>query len=221
MQIVTVMTPDEAEVLRRRVEGLEFVDGVVTARGGAKDVKRNAQTAHRCEAVARAVDEVTALLADDPVLQRTAFPKSFVGMRFSRYGVGDHYGMHVDAALFGSMEAAHRTDLSFTLFLSDPDDYEGGELHVASGVGSPRVRLPAGQMLVYPTHLLHEVAPVRRGVRYACVGWIESWVPDPQLRDILARVGAVRDALADEGAGPFPRVMLDEVWNSLLRYGAR
>lgn len=217
-----MMSPQDAASLRARVQQTEFVDGTRSARGAAKERKQNAQSTPRTDPrVGPLVDEVVGRLADHPTFADLAFPRSFVGVRFSRYGIGDHYGFHVDRALMGRPPDVHRTDLSFTLFLSDIDAYEGGALRLGSRDGGEPIRLPAGSMALYPTHLLHEVTPVTRGERLACVGWIESWIPDASLREIIAKLGVVRRTLTDEGVAPLPRMMFDEAWQALVRYGAR
>jgi len=222
MHVVEVMSTDEAAALRRRVDSLEFGDGKRTALGLAQEQKQNTQSTRRTDdRTPELLDEVTNRLATHDRLRHIAFPKTFIGVRFSRYGPGDHYGLHVDQALMGRPPHGHRSDLSFTLFLSEPAEYDGGELRLASATGTPAVRLPAGQMVVYPTHQLHEVATVTRGERLVCVGWIESWIPDPQLRDILTTLDAAQTALADEGASVLSRTMLHQAWEALARYGAR
>lgn len=212
-----VLSPADAAAFRERVSALTFVDGTRSAHGGAKDVKQNQQTAHADPMAAEIVAELSRRVAEDPMVERLALPRHVVGARCNRYGVGDHYGLHVDRALMG----AHRTDLSFTLFLSDPDDYEGGELRLASGAVSPSLRLPAGHLALYPTALLHEVTPVTRGIRLGFVGWIESWVPDPEVRDAIAKVRGLKETLGAHPAGAIANLQLDEIVQTLTRLGSR
>lgn len=222
MHVLEVMTGEEAAAFRERIARLEFYDGRATARGAAKAGKQNTQSSPQTDPAAAAlIDEVTDRLAGLDTFRNLAFPRAFVGLRFSRYAAGDHYGLHIDQALMGRPLHRHRTDLSFTLFLSDPDAYEGGALRLAAGAAAPPVRLPAGSLALYPTHLPHEVTTVTRGERIACVGWVESWIADRALREILVQLGAVKGLLDDEGVGLLPRLMFNEAFQSLLRYSAR
>jgi len=120
-------------------------------------------------------------LLHDEVFVAAALPKRLVRLLVSRYEPGVTYGTHVDDAL---MEVA-RTNLSFTLLLSDPDTYEGGALVIEDTYGERTVRLPAGELILYPSTTLHRVDPVISGVRLAAVGWVRSYVRDPECREIL------------------------------------
>ncbi|MGA1052028.1 MAG: Fe2+-dependent dioxygenase [Ilumatobacteraceae bacterium] len=214
---VEILTDDEAAEFRSRVERLSFVDGVATARGGAKAVKQNQQSAADDPTAAALVAELSARVAEHPTVERLALPRKVVGARCNRYGVGDRYGLHVDRAVMGD----RRTDLSFTLFLSDPADYDGGELHLAAGAMSPRLKPPAGHLALYPTSLLHQVTEVTRGIRWGFVGWIESWVPDPELRDAIAKVRSLQATLGDHPASAIASLQLAEIAQTLTRIGAR
>lgn len=214
---VELLTADEVADVRRRLDGLALDDGTRTARGDAKRVKQNTQTRADDPVAAAVHAELEARIGGHEMIERLAMPRHLVGTRVNRYGVGDHYGLHIDRTLMGG----HRTDLSFTVFLSDPDEYDGGELHIAAGVVSPRLKSAAGQMVIYPTHLLHAVTPVTRGVRWGFIGWIESWVPDPELRDAIAKVRNLRATLGDHPAGAMASLQLNEIEQTLTRIGSR
>lgn len=166
--------------LRGAVEELDYEDGRRTAGALARRVKRNAQAV-----AGPARDAVTGRVEAALMAHRTftsvARPKAFARMLVSRYEGGQTYGTHVDDAIM----AGTRTDLSFTLFLSDPESYAGGALVVQDRTEDRLVRLNAGEMVVYPADTLHRVEPVTAGVRYAVVGWVTSWLRDPRQREML------------------------------------
>ena len=132
---------------------------------------------------------------------------------FNRYEAGQAYGRHVDDAIMGPETTRIRTDLSFTLFLSDPGTYEGGSLVVEGLDGDRQARLPAGSLVLYPTGALHEVEPVTSGIRLAGVGWVQSLIRRPDQREILFDLARAR---ADMPAGE-PRLLLDKSVSALLR----
>ncbi len=181
--------------LQEAVAALPYEDGRRTAGALARTVKHNAQAeagAERDAVIAR----VQAALMTSPAFQSAARPKAFVRCLVSRYEGGQTYGSHVDDAIM----AGARTDLSFTLFLTDPETYAGGDLVVEERAEDRAVRLPAGEVVLYPSDTLHRVEPVTAGVRYAVVGWVTSWVRDAARREILWDLDAA--VAAAQGDGP-------------------
>lgn len=172
--------PHGLAALRDAAAALHWEDGAHTAGAMARAVKRNAQAAPgpAREAVLRKVE--AALLAS-PAFLSAARPKGFVRLLVSRYEGGQAYGTHVDEPIM----AGARTDLSFTLFLSDPDSYRGGALVIEDRIEDRAFKLRAGELLLYPSDTLHRVEAVAEGTRLAVVGWLTSWVPDPARREVL------------------------------------
>ena len=197
---------------------LPTVDGRDTAGWAARDAKRNRQLDRRDPEVAALAEGLRAAVASHPLLAAFARPSRFGEVLLSRYGVGDEYGMHVDDALMG--EPPLRTDLAWTLFLSEPDAYDGGELTIASAAGETPVKLPAGALVVYECGALHRVAPVTRGERLAAVGWIQSRVRDPRHRELLFSLDQVRRALHARDGGGAEFLQLSQVHSQLLRMWA-
>lgn len=204
--------------LRERIGRLEWRDGRATAGKVASAVKRNEQ-AIVSDARGKALqEELLPFIKDNPVVKAAARPKRFTSLMISKTGVGGHYGAHVDNAIMGSGKARLRTDISFTLFLTPPDEYEGGELVVhAAGLNS-RIKGEAGQLVLYPSTSIHEVRPVTNGERIVCVGWIESLISDPTQRELLfdlenLRV-SLRQSMPSEAA---ELLMLDKSISNLLR----
>lgn len=173
-----------------------FVDGQRTAGFRAKRVKHNEQLSPKGEGRRALDDLVLNALRKHSGFQRVAFPKKFQRPLFSRYGTGMNYGLHVDDALMGK-ESKIRSDLSVTLFLNNPDEYEGGELEMVSPFGPQEVKLPAGSAVVYPSSTLHRVKPVTEGERLAAVTWVQSFVADPAKREILTDIDRMRRRLGD------------------------
>src|SRR3712207_6055742 len=177
LTIVDVLAAEEAARLRAALAEAPFRDGKLTAGAAARKVKSNEQAAGEDEAVQALSREVREALEESDVFGVYARPARWSKLLFSRYRPGDGYGAHVDDATMWAEDGGRlRTDLSFTLFLSEPESYEGGALVVDGVDGEREVKLPAGGVVLYPTGALHRVQPVTAGERLACVGWIQSLV---------------------------------------------
>jgi len=205
----------ELAALREAVAGLDYEDGSRTAGALAKAVKNNAQAADT-PARKGVLKKVEAALLKSAAFASAARPKAFAGMLVSRYAGGQTYGAHVDDALMGGA----RTDLSFTLFLSDPETYTGGELVVEDRIEDRAFKLGAGELILYPSDTLHRVQPVTDGVRHAVVGWATSWVRDATRREILFDLDAAIAAEAAQGDNPAQVGRLARTRSNLLRMWA-
>ncbi|RMD62510.1 MAG: Fe2+-dependent dioxygenase [Alphaproteobacteria bacterium] len=172
-----------------------FKDGRLTAGYRAKRVKHNLQLDKEAPGAQEAKTLIVNALKRNRMFQRAAMPHTIRPFLISRYEVGMQYGMHVDDALMGGHPKV-RSDVSITVFLNAPDEYEGGELTIASPFGEQQVKLPAGAAVVYPSSTLHRVEPVTRGVRLAAVSWIQSYVRDPARREILFDIYRLREKIA-------------------------
>lgn len=159
---------------------MPFADGRTTAGRYAREVKANDQAVDSPELQA-VLTRVGDALMSHPLFVTAARPRRLVRMLLSRYRTGQTYGSHVDDALMGG----GRTDLSFTLFLSDPDSYDGGALIVQDTLEERAIKLAAGDLILYPSNTLHRVEPVTSGTRLAIVGWATSWIRSPEQREIL------------------------------------
>ncbi len=185
----------EIKKIRAVIAEGEFEDGKKTAGYRAKRVKHNLQM-DRASKHAREVKAIILTgLRRNPTFQRVTLPKTIRPPLISRYQEGMNYGLHVDDALMGS-GTKDRTDISVTVFLSDPADYDGGETVMHSPYGEQEIKLPAGAAVVYPSSTLHRVAPVTRGERLAAVTWLQSYVRDPAKREILYDLHRMREKLA-------------------------
>ncbi len=180
LAIDELLSPAETEALRESAGGLSFGDGKATAGRYARDVKANDQAVASPERDAL-LDMVQRKIAGHEVFAAAVRPRAFTPLILSRYREGQTYGMHVDDALMRGV----RTDVSFTLFLSDPDSYDGGALEIADTFESREIKLPAGGLVLYPSTTLHRVTPVMRGERLAVVGWAQSWLRNAGQREIV------------------------------------
>ena len=184
-------------------------------------MKRNAQ-ADLATAKGTALHEkLLAAVSGHPVISAAARPRKFSRLIVSRTAETGGYGDHVDNALMGKGSARLRTDLSFTLFLSPPDSYDGGELVVDMPGYSQSLKPDAGDLVLYPSSSIHQVAPVTRGVRLACVGWIESLVRDGFAREILFDLDNLRATMRQQYPDGAREVLtLDKSIANLLRLWA-
>jgi PKHD-type hydroxylase len=200
-----------AELLARG----RWVDGRLTAGATAREVKHNLQLDASCPEYVGATTIVSAALADSEPFQSAALPRATSGLLFSRSEAGMGYGPHVDNALM--FNPALRTDLAFTLFLSGPDAYEGGELVIMDAEGENSIKLPAGTAYLYPATTLHRVEPVRSGRRDVCDGWIQSLVRDPRVREMLFDLSQAKAQLSRDPAQRALRDLVSKTQSNLLR----
>jgi PKHD-type hydroxylase len=208
-----ILGRSEVLVLREALDAARFVDGRATAGAAAMSVKHNEQARGDDPAVIASARRVRLALEAHPVMRRLVRPVRWSSLMFSRYGPGQQYGLHADNAGMYAVDGwPLRTDVSFTLFLSDPETYEGGELFIEDGAGGRAFRPPAGFAVFYPTGLLHRVTPVTAGVRLACVGWVQSLVRRPDQREILFDLEGLRDQVSGEAS-----LRLDKTIGNLLR----
>ena len=191
MQIVigNVLSADEVGVLRQALERAQFVDGRETAGFAARLVKNNRQASDRRLETQRKL--IAERIMGNELFGLAVRPKVLTPLLFSRYEPGMQYGSHVDDALMDGM----RTDVSFTLFVSEPDSYDGGELVIESAAGEDAIKLQAGALVAYPSTSLHHVAAVTRGARYAAVGWARSLIRDAARRELLFDLDTARRQL--------------------------
>lgn len=197
LQIAGVLSAEQIESLNSGLTSGQatFEDGRKTAGWQARGVKHNLQASGTAAENAAAL--VQKLLRQHAVFKAAALPKTFVKVLVSRYLPGMEYGTHVDDALMGGV----RTDMSFTLFLREPETYSGGELVIEGNDGETAVKLPAGNLVLYPTTTLHRVAPVTGGERLAIVGWIRSYIRSAEDREILFDLENAIAALRAADAG--------------------
>ena len=187
LHVPDVLAKDQVAELRRRLDGADWVDGRATVGVQGAQVKRNRQIDEFSplgQELGRLV--LKALLAN-PLYMSAALPLRHMPPLFNRYEGGEHYGLHVDGAIRSvpGTTLQMRTDMSCTLFLAEPEEYDGGELEIVDTYGTHAVRLPAGDLVLYPSSSLHRVHPVTRGARVASFFWVQSLVRDTAQRQML------------------------------------
>ena len=196
LSIEGVLPPAEVADVVAALGRARFSQGRATAGWAARSVKANEQ-ARDSEEIETLRELISERLRSHPVFEMAARPKKIIGPMFSRYRSGDTYGQHVDEPL---MDGA-RSDVSFTLFLTAPESYVGGELIISSPAGEDAIKLPAAAAIVYPATTLHRVAPVTSGERLAAVGWVRSYIRNAEQRELLFELDtARRDVFKREGA---------------------
>jgi PKHD-type hydroxylase len=190
LHVPKVLSPEQVAECRRLLDGAEWADGKSTAGEQGALVKRNRQLPE-LSPVGRQIGElILTALSRHALFFSAALPLKTVPPLFNRYEGGEHYGTHIDGAVRAVPGSSHfiRTDLSSTLFLTDPADYDGGELVVYDTFGAHQVKLPAGDLVLYTSGSLHRVNPVTRGARVSSFFWTQSMVPDERHRETLFRL---------------------------------
>jgi len=220
LTIPDILTRDEALALREEIAAAEWVDGNVTSGAGAASVKRNRQLPEGASITRKAQEKVSAALMGNAAFLSAALPHSVFPPLFNRYGGGEEFGLHVDNAIriHAGSDARIRTDLSATLFLTDPEDYEGGELEIEGSFGTLSYKLPAGHMVLYPSTSLHRVTPVSRGERISCFFWLQSLVADHAAREMLYDLDqSVQQLMAEKGKSDPNVLRLTALYHNLVR----
>jgi PKHD-type hydroxylase len=218
--IVDVLTPEEIKKLREEAALLPFVPGAETAGGRARRVKNNEQVSQKADERKALHEIVISALMRNKDFNRVALPKRVRPPLISRYRQGMAYGQHVDNALMGPKMARERSDVSITVFISDVDEYEGGELVIHGSFGMQEVKLPSGSVVVYPSSSLHEVTEVTRGERLVAVTWAQSYVRDDRQREILASLAQVKNKMNDIAADAIETDQVHHIYANLLRMWA-
>ena len=213
--IPQVLNGEQLRSFRSSLAGGAWVDGRVTAGHQSARAKDNAQLAEDDPLARRLGAQVQDALDRHPLFLSAALPRAVFPPLFNRYGVGQGFGVHVDNAIRTSIQGTRiRTDLSATLFLSEPADYDGGELSIEGGSGLQRVKLPAGDMVLYPATSLHRVEPITRGQRLASFFWIQSMVRDDGERTTLFDLDQAIQRLPPEHPAA---IALTGIYHNLLR----
>ncbi len=219
IEIPAVLSPEEAAGFRARLERADWPDGARTAGHVAARAKANRQLADDAPLGRELGAMIVERLAATPRFIAAALPLRILPPRFNLYSGEGAYGRHIDAAVFSAPGSPDRvrSDLSATLFLSDPDSYEGGELVAEFGSVRQPVKLPAGHMLLYPASSLHQVMPVTSGARYAAFFWVQSLVREQSRRAILLELDDSIQSLAARDPGDPEVVRLTGLYHNLLR----
>lgn len=221
--IPNVLSAHELAQYRTYLTQADWQDGAATAGGQAVSVKQNLQIDPNSQLARQLGDHILQVLAEQPTFISAALPLKILPPMFNRYQDGGTYGWHVDNAIrfIPGTATRLRTDLSATIFLNSPEEYEGGELCIQDKYGEQQVKLNAGDMVLYPSTSLHQVRPVTDGQRLASFFWIESMVRDHELREVLFDLDQSIQRLTQErGASDSEVVTLSAIYHRLIRLHA-
>lgn len=218
LHIPEVLTRDELAHIRQALDAAEWTDGRETVGVQGAKVKRNQQLPDASPLKSELGQVVSAALERNPLFFAATLPLKTLPPRFNRYAGGGEYGFHVDGAVMRLGNGQQlRSDVSCTLFLAEPDEYDGGELIVSDTYGEHEVKLPAGDLIVYPSSSLHKVAPVTRGARLAAFFWVQSMIRDDARRRMLFEMDTAIETLRRGGADDGAVLQLTGVYHNLLR----
>jgi len=216
--IEAVLSADQVALCRERLAASEWVDGRVTAGQQSAEVKRNLQIPEGAPVARELGDLILGVLGRNPHFVSAALPRRVFPPLFNRYDAGMDFGAHVDNAIRFSNGVRFRTDVSCTLFLSEPEEYDGGELIIEDVYGEHAVKLAAGDMILYPATSLHRVAPITRGSRWAAFFWTQSMVKSDEQRTLLLNLDqAIQKLSLKVGQGDPEIVSLTGGYHNLLR----
>ncbi|UGY02384.1 Fe2+-dependent dioxygenase [Bradyrhizobium quebecense] len=223
--IPDVLSKADVADFRRIMDASEWEDGRSTAGAASAMVKRNEQLPPDSEVARQLGNRILSALSASPRFISAAIPLRIFPPLFNRYAASDghHFGLHVDNAVRGDKLTGLRirTDLSVTLFLSEPEDYDGGELVIEDLYGSHEIKLPAGDLVVYPASSLHLVTPVTRGTRVASFFWLQSMVRDAHARSLIFDLDTAIQALVERLGRDDPEtVKLTGIYHNLMRHWA-
>ena len=221
LHIPGVLARDELARIRRSLDGADWADGRETVGAQGAQVKRNEQLPDASPLKAELGRAILAALSRHPLFFAATLPVRILPPRFNRYTGGGSYGFHVDGAVMRLADGSQlRSDVSCTLFLNEPDEYDGGELIVTDTYGEHEVKLPAGDAIVYPSSSLHQVTPVTRGARLASFFWVQSMVRDDARRRMLFEMDGSIQTLRGTGADAGAVLRLTGIYHNLLRQWA-
>ena len=223
IHIPQVLTKDQVARLRALIDAAEWIDGNATSGAQSALAKRNEQLPEDSPAAKAAGEAILDALSANPLFVTAALPQTVFPPLFNRYGGGQTFGVHIDNSIRQSRDGTVRirSDLSATLFLTEPEDYDGGELVVEDTYGVHEVKLPAGDMILYPASSLHQVTPVTRGARTSSFFWLQSLIRDDAQRALLFQMDIAIQQLAGKvGAGAPELVSLTGTYHNLLRMWA-
>lgn len=221
--IPDVLTKAEVAEFRKWMEQAEWVDGNVTSGHQSALAKNNMQLPQESPIGRKIGEFIQGVLAAHPLFISAALPAKVFPPLFNRYGEGQAFGSHVDNSIrhLKGTTFRIRSDLSITLFLSEPEEYDGGELTIEDTFGLQKVKLPAGHMVLYPSSSLHHVTPVTRGARVSSFFWLESMVRDDSQRTLLFQMDrAIQKLVMDRGNDNPEVISLTGIYHNLLRMWA-
>lgn len=219
IQIPDVLSKEQVSSFRQKLDATEWIDGKVTAGYQSAQVKNNSQLSEANPVAAGLGRQIIAALNNSPIFVSAALPKKIFPPLFNRYAGGQSFGNHIDNAVRRNNATGEyvRTDLSVTLFLSEPDEYDGGELVIEDTYGTQAIKFAAGSAVLYPSTSLHHVRPVTRGARVSSFFWLQSMVRRDDQRSLLLNLDVAIQRLVADHPQHQSAVDLTGVYHNLLR----
>lgn len=214
-----VLKPEEIKIIRQKLETAEWEDGKKTAGYLAQEVKENLQLSPQAPLALELGNFLKQVLRADPGFIAAALPAKILPPRFNRYEDSGSYGNHIDNSIFNlpDTQGIMRTDVSSTIFFSEPEEYEGGELIIEDTYGTHSVKLKAGDMVVYPGDSLHRVEPVTQGIRFASFFWTQSMIRHAHRRRLLWQLDQSIQRLSMQDDGLSEATALSGIYHNLIR----
>lgn len=193
--IPNVLDQQRLDFIQQTLNNANFIDGTLSAGMAAKRVKNNEELSIDDKQMQQLNNLVMGSLVQHDEFKAAAIPLRVAAPYYARYSKGMTYGDHVDDPIMGMAGQQYRSDVSTTVFLNEPEDYEGGELVIRTSFGEQKIKLPAGSAVVYPSSSLHHVAEVTKGTRLVAVTWSQSMIRDPAKRELLYQLNQARESL--------------------------
>jgi PKHD-type hydroxylase len=218
--IPDVLDQQRLDYIRSVLDGAQFVDGKLSAGMAARRVKKNEELSADAQQIEQLNNLVMGNLVKHTLYQAAALPSKIAAPYYARYQPGMTYGDHVDDPIMGPSQARYRSDISTTVFLNSPEDYDGGELIIRTSFGSQSIKLPAGHAVVYPSSSLHHVAEITRGTRLVAVTWAQSMIRDPAQRELLFGLNQARESLLQQRPDDDETRQVDIAYANLFRMWA-
>ena len=217
LAIPDVLSAEHIRTVSELLKDANFVDGRLSAGTTARKVKKNHELAPDSQLQSKLNNIVMNALFNHPMYQAAVLPHRIATPFYARYQPGEQYGFHVDDPVMGPLQGRYRTDVSTTVFLNNPEDYEGGEIVIQTQSGEQKLKLPAGSAITYPSGSLHRVAEVTKGERLVAVTWAQSMIRDADKRELLYNLHKTREALQNKYPGDEEVVKVDHTYINLMR----
>jgi PKHD-type hydroxylase len=217
VEIKNLLSKEQLQNVQQHLSKGEFVDGRLSAGSAAVQVKNNQELGQSGQLVEYLNNMVMGALVAHPTYQAAVMPSRVASAFYARYLPGMHYGDHVDDPIMGPAGGLYRTDVSTTVFLNDPKDYDGGELVINTSYGDQKVKLNAGDAVTYPSSSLHHVAEVTRGERLVAVTWAQSMIREPARRELLYTLYQAKEKLLKERPQEAETAQVNTAYVNLVR----
>lgn len=217
IEIPALLSKKKLSEIQDILSKAEFIDGKLSAGQYAQRVKNNAELPQNAQQLNRLNTLVMNTLVQHPLFQNAALPHRIASPFYAKYEKGQTYGDHIDDPVMGPTGQRYRSDISCTVFLNSPEDYEGGELKIKTQYGSQMIKLSAGCAVLYPSYSLHQVTPVLSGTRLVAVTWIQSMIRQAERRELLFELNQARETLMREQPDSKITHQVDHSYVNLIR----